>query len=222
MRMRKLGAVVAILTFAAGTTAVLAAGPADAATAAKAHLTLGGHQHVKGAYGDFVGTLSSRVTGSDGGAPTGTATLEAKVPGKGWKTVKHTTDVAFTDFGGYGHKAKGNVSYRVRYSGDGTYSATTSNIVVVTTLWKVKDTSACPGGHCHISGKLTPKAKNKRLTVQVRAGHWKTFKVLRTSATSTYRVGVSTRGGRTTKYRLLVPGTKTLAGVRISYTVRRI
>lgn len=222
MRMTRLGAVLASLAISSGAIALLATGPAEAATAAKAHLTMGTEKHVKGAYGDFVGTLNSTVTGSDGGTPTGKATLQAKVPGKRWKSVKTTTDVTFSDFGGYGHKAKGNVAYRVHYSGDGTYSATNSNVVVVKTLWKVKDTSACPVGRCHISGKLTPTAKNKKLIVQIKVGHWRTFRVLHTSARSKYKVGVATRHGKPTKYRLLIPGTKTLTGVKIPYVVHRV
>jgi hypothetical protein len=222
MRMTKLGVIVASLALTAGTASVLAAGPADAATATKAKLTINGKHKAKAEYGSLVGFLDSGVTGSDGGTPTGTVTLQAKMPGKGWKSVKSNSDVSFTDFNEYGHKAKGNVEYRVRYSGDGTYSATTSNVVKVTTLWKVKDTSACPSGHCHISGKLTPKAKHKKLVVQVKTGHWKTFKVLHTSATSKYKVGVSTIGGKPTHYRLLIPGTKTLVGRKIPYLVHRV
>jgi hypothetical protein len=223
MRMTKLGVIVASLALTAGTASVLAAGPADAATATKAKLTINGKHKAKGVYGSLVGLLDGSVTDASGNpVDGGSAALQRKLPGKGWKTIKTDDDASFVDFGSAGSKAKGNAAYRVRYSGDSTYSATTSNVVTVTTLWKVKDTSACPGGHCHISGKLTPKAKHKKLVVQVKVGHWKRFKVLHTSAKSKYQVGVSTRGGKPTHYRLLIPGTKSIAGVKIPYVVHRV
>jgi hypothetical protein len=223
MRMRKLGAVVASLAVAAGTTAVLAAAPADAATATKAKLSINGHHKAKGPYGSLVGFLNGTVTdGSGTPVDGGEADLQAQVPGKGWKTVKKDTDASFLSFGSFGSKAKGNVSYRVHYLGDASFSPSTSNVVKVKTLWKVKDTSSCPNGHCHISGKLAPKAKHKKLTVQIKSGGWKTFKVLHTNGKSKYKVGVATRGGKPTHYRLLIPGTKTITGVKIPYTVRRV
>jgi hypothetical protein len=213
MRMRKLGAVAASLAVVAGTTAILAAAPADAATATKAKLTINGHKKATGPYGQLVGFLDGSVTSSGSPVDGGEADLQAKTPGKGWKTVKKDTDASFLDFGTFGSKAKGNVAYRVRYLGDATFAPSTSGIVVVTTLWKFKNTSFCPTS-CHVSGKLSPKAKHLKVTIEVKHGSWKKYKVVHTNAHSMFKAGVAASGGKGTAYRVIFAGTKQITATR--------
>jgi hypothetical protein len=223
MRLTKLAAVAAALVVTAGTTAVLETAPASAATATKAKLDISGKKSAKGAYGDYVGLFGGSVKdGSGNDVGSGVADLQRKLPGKAWKTIGSDTSPGFLYFGPVGSTAKGNAKYRVHFRGDTTYAASYSNVVTVTTRWKVKDTSACPHNHnCHISGKLSPKAKHKKLVVQVKHGKWKKYRVLHTNAKSKYKVGVTGSRGNGTKYRLLVPGNKSISGVKIRYTVTR-
>ena len=220
MRTTKLGAVLASLAITTGTAAVLGAGPAQAATATKATLSMSGHHKTKAQYGGYVGNLVAGVTDENGGIVDGSTDLQQKLPGQGWKTVKTDTDSGFVDFGSYGNKAKGNVAYRLHYLGDATYAPTYSDVVTETTLWNFKDTSACPNGHCHISGKLIPKTKHHRILVQVKHGSWKKYRVLHTSAKGTYKVGVTgSRNG--TKYRIIIAGTKSIVATKKGYRVIR-
>ena len=62
MRTTKLGAVLASLAITTGTAAVLGAGPAQAATATKATLSMSGHHKTKAQYGGYVGNLVAGVT----------------------------------------------------------------------------------------------------------------------------------------------------------------
>jgi hypothetical protein len=223
MRMRHLGAVVASLTVAAAATfgsAVLAAGPADAATATQAKLAIdtGKHkvQQVTGQYGNLVGFLEGSITdGSGTPVDGGEADLQAKLPGKGWKTVKKDSDASFLSFGTFGDKAKGNIAYRVRYLGDATFAPTTSNVVTVTTLWSLKDHTDCVGG-CHIRGQLVPRTKHHKITVQVKRGGWKKFKVVHTDAKGKFSVHVTVHGKKTL-YRIIVAGTRSITATKFGY-----
>jgi hypothetical protein len=218
MRLTKFGAVLASLAVTIGASAVLSAAPAQAATATKATLSIGGHAKAKAQYGNLVGFLDASVTDESGNPVTGSTDLQQKVPGKNWKTVKTDTDSGFVDFGSYGSHAKGNVQYRLHYLGDATFAPVFSNVVTVTTLWNFKDTSACPNGHCHISGKLIPKTKNHKILVQVKHGSWHKYRVLHTSAKGTYKVPVSgSRKG--TKYRIIIAATRTITATTKGYRV---
>lgn len=131
MRTTKLGAALASLAISAGTTAVLAAAPAQAATATKVTLDMSGHSKVKGVYGDYLGTLGGQVTfkQADGTTSTvsdGDAILQRRLPGKSWKAVKTDTDPGYLYYGTYGSHAHGNVKYRVHYLG-GTGTGTDGN-----------------------------------------------------------------------------------------------
>jgi hypothetical protein len=228
MRMTKLGAVLATLAITTGTAVLLVETPAQAGTpaATKATLTMNQHRSVKGQYGDQIGFLEASVTDSNGGGVfTGRAVLQQRVPGRTWSKVKTDTDGSDGfRYGSYGSHARGNVRYRFHYLGGTdpstsiTYAPAFSNVVTVTTLWNFKDTSACPNGRCHISGRLIPTTRNHKIVVQVKHGAWKRFRVLHTSATGTYRVDVT--GSRTgTKYRLIITGTKTITATMKGYKV---
>jgi hypothetical protein len=227
MRTTKLGAVLASLALSAGTTAVLAAAPAHAATAAatatKVALDMSGHHQVKGVYGDYLGTLGGSVTfkqtdGSSATVTDGDAILQRRLPGRSWKGVKTDSDPSYLYFGTYGSHAHGNVKYRVHYLGgtgtgtDGstyTWAPAFSNVVTVGTYWDLNDSGSCVGG-CHLSGKLAPKAPHHKVTIQVKHGTWKRYKVVHTTSRSKYRAGVQATRGKGTKYRILVAGTKNL------------
>jgi hypothetical protein len=222
MRMTKLGAVLASLAVAAGTTAVLSAAPAQAAgaTASKSTLSISGHAKAKAQYGNLIGFLEAHVTdASDVPVDGGSTDLQKKLPGKPWATVRTDADASDgVDFGTFGSHAKGNVEYRLHYLGDTTFAASFSNVVVVTTLWNFKDTSACPNGHCHISGKLIPTTKNHKIVVQVKHGGWHKYRVLHTSAKGKYSVKVSgSRKG--TKYRIIITATKSITATKQGYKV---
>lgn len=210
MRTTKLGAVLASLAISAGTTAVLAASPAQAATATTASLDISSKTHVKGAYGDYVGYLEASVTDSNGvSVTTGTANLQAKFPGKDWKTVKTDTDPSYIDFGSYGSHARGNVRYRLQYVGDSTYDSSVSDVVTVTTYWKLNDEGTCVGG-CRITGKLAPKARHHQVLIQVKHGSWKKYEVVKTDRHSRWKARVVATKGNGTLYRAVVAGTKNL------------
>lgn len=218
----KLGVVVASLALTVGTTAILTAGPAEAGTVTKATLTINnGHHKAKGQYGNFIGFMVGGVTdGAGNPVDEGRADLQRKQPGKGWKTVMSFVDPTTLTIADYGSKAKGNVKYRLHYLGDATYAPTYSDVVTVTTLWNFKDTSACPNGHCHISGKLIPKTRHHKILVQVKHGSWKKYRVLHTSAKGSYKVGVTgSRNG--TKYRIIIAGTKSIVATTKGYRVIR-
>jgi hypothetical protein len=228
MRTTKLGALLASLAITTGTAATVAAGPAgaDTPTATTASLAINQQTTVKGQYGTTLGSLEAGVTDPDGGGVyAGSAVLQRRLPGRSWANVK--TDSDGTDgisFGTYGSRAKGNVRYRLHYLGgtdagtSTTYAPSYSNIVVVVTLWNFKDTSACPNGRCHISGKLIPKTRRHKIIVQVRHGSWQPYRVVRTSSTGTYRIGVTgSRAG--TKYRMIITRTKSITATWKIYRV---
>lgn len=232
MSKTRLSAALASLALAAGTTAVLAAGPAHAGTDAPttAKLKINQHTKVKGQYGDPIGYLEASVfDGNGGGVYAGSADLQQRLPGKGWKNVR--TDSDGTDgigFGSYGSHAKGNVQYRLHYLGGTdtntsiTYAPSYSGVVTVTTLWNFKDTSACPNGHCHISGRLIPRTKHHKILVQVKHGSWKKYRVLHTSSKGTYRVSVSGSRGHGTRYRIIIARTKSIVATKKTYRVVRL
>src|SRR5262249_44706205 len=150
----KLGAALASLTFVGAATA-LSSGPAQAVTPATpttAQLTMDHQTAVKGQYHDLIGYLETTIDDDHGGGVyAGSADLQRRLPGHGWKTVKHDADGSDgIGFGSYGSHATGNVAYRIHYLGGTdpntsiTYAPSFSNTVVVTTLWKIKDTSGCP------------------------------------------------------------------------------
>jgi hypothetical protein len=204
MRKTKLGAVMASLALAAGTTAVFAAPPADAVTSTTATLSLSGHKHVKGTYGEFIGLFEGSVKDSSGNeVASGTADLQRKLPGHGWKTIKSDTSAGFLFFGNTGSHATGNAAYRVHYLGDSTYAASFSNVVTVGTFWNLHDSGSCVGG-CHLTGRLAPATKNHQVLIQVKHGTWKRYKVVRTNKKSRFRAAVTPSRGQGTRYRIVV------------------
>ncbi|MFZ2013783.1 MAG: hypothetical protein WAV00_08185 [Nocardioides sp.] len=238
MRIAKLGGILAAMAITAGTTAVVTAAPAQAATAATAALDISGRTSVKAAYGTYIGLLGGSVTytafdNSTQPVNAGTADLERRLPGGAW-TVVRTFDTATgtsLSFGTFGSHAKGNVSYRVHYlggtgtdptNGDAptTWDPTYSNVVTVGTYWQFNDKGSCIP-RCHIYGKLAPAAKHHRILVQVKHGTWKRYAVVYTNLRSQYRVNVTpTRYGA--KYRLVVgPTTHLLKTISQTWTATR-
>jgi hypothetical protein len=224
MRSTKLGAALASLAITAGTTTLLVAGPAQADTATQITLTLSGQTSAVAPYRTDIGLLSSQVSDGVNPVTVGSVDLEQKLPGKDWKVVK--TDDDLTDgvsFGSYGSRAKGNVKYRAHYLGgtDGvtTWDPARSDVVIVITLWRIRDTSGCPNGHCHVSGRLGPSTRHHKVLVQVkRSGAWHRYRVLHTSRKSTYRVAVS-GSRRGTHYRIIIAGTRHITATEKRYVV---
>ena len=208
MHKTKLGAVLASLAITVGTTAVLSAAPANAATATTAKLDISGHKNAKGAYGDYVGLFGGSVTdGSGNDVTSGAADLQRRLPGKGWKTISSDDSAGFLYFGTVDSHAHGNAQYRVHFLGDATYAASYSNVVKVTTYWNLHEAGSCSGG-CHFHGKLGPKARHHKVTIQVKHGSWKKYKVVKTNRKSKWNAKVTATRGKGTLYRAVVGGTK--------------
>lgn len=217
MRTTKLGAVLASLAITAGTAAVLGAGPAQASTPTTttpttATLFVSGGTTLTEPYGTRVGSPYGQVVDHNGSfVLAGKAVLQRKLPGKSWKNVKTDTSPGSADFGNYGSKVLTNVKYRVHYLGgtDGTttWAPTYSNVVTIRTLWNLHENGTCDGG-CHFFGKLSPKAKNHRVLIQVKHGSWKRYKVVKTDRRSHWRANVVATFGHGTLYRAVVAGTK--------------
>jgi hypothetical protein len=229
MRKTRLGAVLASLTVTTATAAVLAAAPAHADTPTQAGLlTSSGHQAETAPYGTYLGPLAGGVV-DDVGNPVyyGDAVLQQKLPGKTWKNVRTDTTPDTFDFGRYGSSARGNVQYRVHYLGgtDGTtiWHAVWSNVVTIRTAWNLHEQGVCDS-YCHMYGKLSPRAKDHRVTIQVKHGSWKTYKVVRTNRRSHWNAKVVATWGKGTLYRAVVGKTKheirTTSGIYRFYKVR--
>ncbi|HEY3529365.1 MAG TPA: hypothetical protein VGK78_09450 [Nocardioides sp.] len=232
----KLGAVLASLAITTGAAATLSATPAQAQLATSltttSSLKIDGQTKITAPYGTLFSPFQAFVQDSNGVAvQAGSTLLQRRLPGRSWATVKTDADPTEggVSFGAYGTRNKGNVQYRLHYLGGTdtttatTYGASFSPTVTVITLWKIKDTSACPYGKCHISGKLTPTTRNHKVAVQIKRGSWQRYKVLRTNSKSAYRVGVSTINGRTTKYRIIIaPLGHRITATKKLYTVYRV
>jgi hypothetical protein len=229
MHKTKLGAVLASLTVTTATATVLAAGPAHADTPTQAILvTSSGHKAETGSYGTYLGPLAGGVADdADSPVMVGDAVLQQKLPGKAWKDVKidHTPDTF--DFGRYGSTARGNAEYRVHYLGgtDGTtvWHPVFSNVVTLRTAWNLHEQGVCDS-YCHMFGKLSPSAKNHRVTIQVKHGSWKTYKVVKTNRRSHWNAKVEATWGKGTLYRAVVGKSKneirTFSGIYRFYKVR--
>jgi hypothetical protein len=225
MRTTKLGAVLATLAITTGTTAVLAAGPAQAATpTTTTFLASGGGHQVTVTYRDPIGLYGSVKDGTGNGATAGDAVLQRKLPGKSWKNI--ATD-STPDSLSFTLRATGNVQYRVHYLGgtDGTTSwdPSWSSAVSVRTLWNLHESGTCVGG-CRFFGKLSPKAKNHKVLIQVKHGSWKKYKVVRTNRRSHWSAKVVATWGKGTLYRAVVAKTahevRTFSQIYRFYKVR--
>ena len=219
MRTKKLGAVLATLAITTGTAAVLGAGPAQAEpnTPVTITLSLAGKSQVVAPYKDPVGgNLAGQVTyvlpdTTVQPVTAGSAVLQSRHPGTVWTDVRTDADAGDLDYGTYGSHANGNTQYRVHYLG-GTDGTTTwdpgfSNVVTVLTLWKLNEKGSC-AGHCRLYGHLSPTAKHHAVTIQVKHGTWKKYKVVKTDAKSSWTAGVVATFGKGTLYRAVVTGNK--------------
>jgi hypothetical protein len=216
MRRTKLSAVVASLAVTSGMAAVLAAAPAQADTPTQTSLNVGGRTGVTALYGSYIGTITAQVTDGSSPATIGSADLQQRLPGKGWKVVKTDHNAADgVTFGRYGSKAKSNVKYRVHYLGGtdpvstAVYAPSFSNTVIVKTAWGLAPHAVC-GTHCRFFGKLSPKSKHHKILIQVKHHGWKRYKVLHTDKRSHWTVSVKPSRGGGTYYRAVVAKTKTL------------
>jgi hypothetical protein len=228
MRTTKLGAVLATLAITTGTTAVLAAGPAQAATPTTTTFlgSPGGHQ-VTAVYRDSIALYGGVEDGTGTTVTAGDAVLQRKLPGKGWKNLATDSTPDSLSFGRAGSRAIGNMQYRVHYLGgtDGTttWGASFSSVVSVRTLWNLHESGTCVGG-CRFYGKLSPKAKNHRVTIQVKHRSWKTYKVVKTNRRSHWTAKVVATFGKGTLYRAVVGKTahevRTFSQIYRFYKVR--
>lgn len=216
MRTTRLAAAMASIAITTSTAAVIAAGPAMADTATQAGLDLGGRTGTAQIYGAYLGTFDAQVTDGTNPVTAGSADLERMLPGKKWQVVKTDNDVSDgISFGAYGSKAKGNVKYRLHYLGGTdsgtatTYAESYSNTVVVRTAWNLGPHALCTS-KCRFYGKLSPKAKNHKVLIQVKHHGWKRYRVLHTNAHSRWSVVVKPSRGNGTYYRAVVGKTKQL------------
>jgi hypothetical protein len=222
MRRTKLGAALASLAVTTGTAAVVSAAPAQADTPTTVQLTFtdpsDGQQYTgwRALYGTQVATFTTVI--SDGATtPTvGTATLQRRLPGRSW-TDQQTDDNLVDGVTFATPKAQSNASYRVEYSGgtDGgsnTWSPSTSNTVQVITYWKFTHLHAKWHGGLSYTwfGAMAPSVKSHKVTIQVKQGSWKRYKVVRTDSRSHWSVKVQAGHNRWIQYRAVVDGTRTL------------
>jgi hypothetical protein len=221
MRRSTLYAALATTALTLGGTAAVTA-PAHATTPTTVSLDLSGHTHVKGVYGDYLGSLGGSVsyTQTDGTAAEayqGTAQLERRWAGSPtWTVVAQDTDPGYLYFGKTGTKAKRNVQYRVHYlGGTGTDAAGNpivwdpaySGVVTVGVGHKLSISGTC-NPKCHFSGKVSPSYKHKPVLVQVKHGSWTKYKVVKTDRHARFRADVTATRGKGTAYRLVVKGSK--------------
>jgi hypothetical protein len=211
MRTTTLGAVLSSLAITAGTVAVITAGPTQAAVAAtptQVTLALSGKTTLVAPYKTDLGPLSGQVTDNeDNLVSSGDAVLQRRLPGKKWKNARTDHSPSFVTYGGYGSHALGNVQYRVHYLGgsDGTttWAPSYSDVVTVGTQWLLHENGTCDGG-CRFFGKLSPKAKHRKVVIEVKHGSWKRYKVVRTNARSKWSASVVATFGKGTLYRAVV------------------
>jgi hypothetical protein len=223
MRRSQFYGALAATALALGVTATVAA-PAQASTPTTISFDLSGHTHVKGTYGDYLGSLGGSVSytqddGTSADVYDGTAQLERLLPGQDWQVVAQDTDPGFLYFGNVGSRAKGNAEYRVHYLG-GTYTDANNNpvaldpsysgVVTVGTFRKLNDQGGSCGRHgCPLSGHIQPTYKHKKVLIQIKRPHhsWKKYKVVRTNKKSRFHASVA-RARKTVGYRIVVKGNK--------------
>jgi hypothetical protein len=209
MRTTWLGAVMASLALTTGSAAVLAAGPAHAGAATtpvNVELQLGGSSDIAATYKKQIGSFQASIfyvsDSTQFSVTAGKAALQRKLPGKHWHDVRIDNSASTVGFGTYGSHATGNMQYRLHYLG-GTDGTTTwapgfSNVVSVSTLWNLHEQASCVGG-CRLFGKLSPKAKHQKITIEIMHsdGTWHPYKVVHTDSRSRWRATVkATRAGR--------------------------
>jgi hypothetical protein len=223
MRMTKLGAAMASLAITTVGATALATAPAQAGVTAgtptTVHLSFTdpatGHQYSgwRVLYGDHVAIITTVISDGTNAPTAGTATLQRRLPGAGWKTLQ--TDSDLTDGVTFNSpKAAGNAFLRVEYSGgtDGTttWTASTSNQTQILTYWNFHMKLKFVGRTGVMYGTLSPHVKNHRILIQVQHNGWKKYKVIHTDGKSHWSARVTPGHNRYITYRAVVAGTKSL------------
>lgn len=202
MRLRRILATAVTLTLAAPVALLTTAAPTSAATATKIVGGTDGKSWIYRSYSSagqpggpvFGDTLRLDIEVVDAnGAQVydGTLTVQRKLPGKGWKTLKTSTSAYLYD----SIKAAGNATYRVSYSGSGDFSPSTagakSKVQRKIAIKNVGDRKVV------LQGKVSPKYKGKVMIFKKNGKKWKKIKTVRTNKKSTFRTPLpAPRSGR--------------------------
>lgn len=201
---------------------------APAATAAEAYTTKATIKLYKtrGEAGDY-----QSITGavdSSGGSPAGTAYLQRKDPGKGWKNVSQksssSTSLGFISFSNF-KKLTTNAQFRIFFVGGtdssgNTYASSVSGVKTVKVFRNMKAVDT-PGRNARIKITVRPNFTNKRLVVFKGVnGRFKRVKGMRTNKRGVaFKVFEGSRKG--IRYRVIAPGNRNFQTTGIKFTITR-
>lgn len=195
-----------------GLVPIAIASPAHAATATQVDFTI---NRSKAVYGDDIYFYGTVKTTGGGYVYTGVASLQVSEAGGAWRTVANDDTPSVLIFPA--RRAGSNAVYRVVYTGDATYA---SSVSANRALKVTRDLNERIKGVV-FNGKVAPSYKRKPVVIQVKAGRWKKFKVIRTDRRSRWSIKLPARSKRT-YFRAVVAGDKAFVKSisRVAYTYR--
>ncbi|MGB0102160.1 MAG: hypothetical protein WBP61_17915 [Nocardioides sp.] len=191
MRLSRIVAAALATVLVAPTAMLTTAGPAGAATPTKivggtdgkSWIYTSSYRSQPGPprYGDKLSLSINVETEAGQQVYDGSLTVQRKLPGKAWKTIKKSTSAYLYD----SVKAAGNATYRVLYSGSGDYSPSTAGATSkVQRKIEIKNAGT---RKVILSGKVSPKYKGKVAIFKKNGKKWKKFKTVRTNKKSKFR-----------------------------------
>ena len=201
MRLRHLVAAALTTVLAAPTALLAGTAPAHAATATQIVGGTDGKPWIyrSGSYANQPGptiygeslSLSIEVEADGNQVYDGTLTVQRKLPGKDWKTVRTASSAYLYD----SIKAVGNAAYRVIYSGTADYAPSsagaTSTVQRKLTFKNVGDRKVV------LSGKVAPKYHGKVIFYKKHGKKWAKYKAVRTNKKSHFKTSLpAPRKGR--------------------------
>lgn len=149
-------------------------------------------------------SVRAAVTATDSrgytaGVGVGTVSLQTKVAGKAWKTIKTATASSYVSFGQI--KPKEHTQYRISYTGGrDSYGNVFNGGVSKAVTVKVRRSLKTNGSKKTfiVKGKVAPKFAKKKVTVQVSKKEnkgYKKFKTLRTDKNGRFKIRLPRRKG---------------------------
>ncbi|WP_395659382.1 hypothetical protein [Nocardioides sp.] len=152
-------------------------------------------------------TLSLSIEVSAGGSQVydGTLTVQRRLPGRHWKTVKTSSSAYLYD----SVRAVGNATYRVLYSGTSEYEPSSAGAIShVQRKLAIKNVGT---RRVVLSGTVSPKYHGKVTIFRKHGKKWSRYKTLRTNAQSHFSTPLpAPRRGRY-YWKIELPGTKSFA-----------
>jgi hypothetical protein len=226
MRLRRILAAAVVTSLAAPAALLTSTAPASAATATrivggtdgKGWIYPSSYRTQPGApvYGDTLSLSINVETESGSQVYDGTLTVQRKLPGKDWTTIKTSTSAYLYE----STKAVGNASYRVLYSGSGDYSPSSAG--VIGKVQRKFDLQPVSGKRAGLKGKVSPKYHGKVVVLKKQGKKWKKFKTVRTNKKSRFAVYLPTPRKGKFFWQLQIPSSKafTTTKSRVYYTKR--